>query len=243
MGTMHVYALDTCLDPGLPQRPAPAPAPAVTGCTSTRDAGALLRADRDAFCSMLRKHREQGLLQARTKWRRYRDIIRKDPEYLCMETNVSGSRPRELFADVMSELEEAFFKVCWPCWACWACCRADVATSTRPACRVARCCRGCARLEGERPVRQLTLAVTRCSQPLLSPSPDSVRQLTTAVVTVARLSSAAHARCRHRRPPQVGSSRSRFAGWPVCFSLEWVPRVWVPFVSASLGASVGVVAA
>lgn len=60
---------------------------------------------------MLRKHREQGLLQPRTKWRRYRDIIRKDPEYLCMETNIAGSRPRELFADVMIELEEAFFKV------------------------------------------------------------------------------------------------------------------------------------
>lgn len=70
-----------------------------------------MHADRDAFCSMLRKHREQGLLQPRTKWRRYRDIIRKDPEHLCMETNLTGSRPRELFADVMCELEEAFFKV------------------------------------------------------------------------------------------------------------------------------------
>eukprot|EP00892_Ulva_mutabilis_P004456 jgi/Ulvmu1/2382/UM130_0015.1 len=68
------------------------------------------RKHRDAFCSMLRKHREQGLLQPRTKWRRYRDIIRKDPEYLCMETNLAGSRPRELFSDIMTELEEAFFK-------------------------------------------------------------------------------------------------------------------------------------
>lgn len=72
---------------------------------------------------MLRKHREQGLLQPRTKWRRYRDIIRKDPEYLCMETNFAGSRPRELFSDILTELEEAFFKVrgprSWP----RSCCR------------------------------------------------------------------------------------------------------------------------
>lgn len=67
---------------------------------------------------MLRKHREQGLLQPRTKWRRYRDIIRKDPEYLCMETNISGSRPRELFADVMWELEDTFLKVCMLCVLC-----------------------------------------------------------------------------------------------------------------------------
>lgn len=120
----HACVLFICLwsDPLYLRVPGAAPAGKQTrweSCISACDASPL-RADRDAFCSMLRKHREQGLLQARTKWRRYRDIIRKDPEYLCMETNLSGSRPRELFGDVMSELEEAFFKVRRACCACFA---------------------------------------------------------------------------------------------------------------------------
>lgn len=67
-----------------------------------------MHADRDNFRALLKKHREQGVLKARTKWRKYRDIIRKEYEFLCMETNLSGSRPRELFADVLSDLNDRF---------------------------------------------------------------------------------------------------------------------------------------
>lgn len=67
-----------------------------------------MRADRDAFRVLLKKHREQGVLKARTHWRRYREVIRKEPEYLCMETNLAGSRPRELFADVVADLDDRF---------------------------------------------------------------------------------------------------------------------------------------
>ena len=64
--------------------------------------------DRDNFRALLKKHREQGVLKAKTKWRKYRDIIRKEYEFLCMETNLSGSRPRELFADVVADLNDRY---------------------------------------------------------------------------------------------------------------------------------------
>jgi hypothetical protein len=37
-------------------------------------------------------------------------VIRKEAEYLCLESNTSGSRPRELFEDEVAEMEERYAK-------------------------------------------------------------------------------------------------------------------------------------
>jgi pre-mRNA-processing factor 40 len=67
-------------------------------------------AGRDAFKELLRKHCEQGVIQARTPWPRYRESVRKEPEYLSLASNTSGSRPKELFLDVLADIEEAYSK-------------------------------------------------------------------------------------------------------------------------------------
>ena len=59
---------------------------------------------------MLRKHTEQGIIQARTPWHRYRESIRKEPEYLALVGNVSGSRPKELFLAALHDIEEVYSK-------------------------------------------------------------------------------------------------------------------------------------
>jgi hypothetical protein len=68
------------------------------------------RADRDAFKELLRKHAKQSIIQARTPWHRYRESIRKEPEFLSLASNSSGSRPKELFMDALHDIEEVFSK-------------------------------------------------------------------------------------------------------------------------------------
>ncbi|KAK9857235.1 hypothetical protein WJX84_007848 [Apatococcus fuscideae] len=64
------------------------------------------RKNRDRFKDMLRKHKDEGKLHFRSKWREYFEIIRKEECLLAVEKNTSGSRPKELFEDVLEEAEE-----------------------------------------------------------------------------------------------------------------------------------------
>jgi hypothetical protein len=68
------------------------------------------RAGRDAFKATLRKHAEQSIIQAKSRWQRYREVVRKEPEYLSLAANTTGSRPKELFLDEVQALVEAFSK-------------------------------------------------------------------------------------------------------------------------------------
>jgi hypothetical protein len=65
---------------------------------------------RDAFKALLRKHAEQSIIQAASRWQRYREVVRKEPEFLSLVANTSGSRPKELFLDEVQALSEAFSK-------------------------------------------------------------------------------------------------------------------------------------
>lgn len=81
----------------------------VPPCCSSPDL-TCTRADRDAFKELLRKHAKQSIIQARTPWHRYRESIRKEPEFLSLASNSSGSRPKELFVDALHDIEEVFSK-------------------------------------------------------------------------------------------------------------------------------------
>lgn len=61
-----------------------------------------LRADRDAFKALLGSHREQGIINAKTRWKRYRELIRKEAQYLAVENNMQGARPKVRLAALCS---------------------------------------------------------------------------------------------------------------------------------------------
>lgn len=54
--------------------------------------------------------RSEGLVHAGLRWREYLPSISSHPAYLAAERASSGSRPKELFEDVVEEVEEAYEK-------------------------------------------------------------------------------------------------------------------------------------
>jgi pre-mRNA-processing factor 40 len=64
------------------------------------------RKARDGFLSLLRELREQGKINAATKWHRFLPLIEDDERYKAM-AGQQGSTPQELFWDVIEEEERA----------------------------------------------------------------------------------------------------------------------------------------
>jgi pre-mRNA-processing factor 40 len=68
------------------------------------------RAERDArsaFCAFLWLCAGDGRLTARTQWKEFAAAVAGESAYEAVSRNVGGSRPRELFEDVVDELGDA----------------------------------------------------------------------------------------------------------------------------------------
>lgn len=68
------------------------------------------RLNRDAFRALLAKHRAEGIINAATRWREYLPVVKEEASYEAVERNTSGSRPKELFQDILEEMEAEFAK-------------------------------------------------------------------------------------------------------------------------------------
>ncbi|KAL6626892.1 hypothetical protein ACP70R_030618 [Stipagrostis hirtigluma subsp. patula] len=66
------------------------------------------RKNRDAFRKMLEEHVADGTLNAKTRWRDYCAQIKESHAYLAVASNTSGSTPKELFEDVMEEIDKQY---------------------------------------------------------------------------------------------------------------------------------------
>ena len=64
------------------------------------------RKNRDAFVAKLEEYREDGVIAPRMSWKSFYPRVRRDPTYADMCENVEGSRPRELFEDLIDDIEE-----------------------------------------------------------------------------------------------------------------------------------------
>lgn len=59
------------------------------------------RKNRDAFRVLLQRHRDEGTINVHTRWKEYQPLVEDSEEYLAVKKNASGSRPRELFEDLI----------------------------------------------------------------------------------------------------------------------------------------------
>ncbi|KAF0919608.1 hypothetical protein E2562_030724 [Oryza meyeriana var. granulata] len=66
------------------------------------------RKNRDEFRKMLEEHVAEGMLTAKTRWRDYCAQVKDSHVYMAVASNTSGSVPKELFEDVMEELEKQY---------------------------------------------------------------------------------------------------------------------------------------
>ncbi|WIA16549.1 hypothetical protein OEZ85_013221 [Tetradesmus obliquus] len=68
------------------------------------------RKNRDAFRALLLRHRDEGSITVHSRWKAYAPLIEESEEYQAVKKNAAGSRPKELFEDVILELEEEWDK-------------------------------------------------------------------------------------------------------------------------------------
>ncbi|KAL1353578.1 pre-mRNA-processing protein 40A isoform X2 [Arachis hypogaea] len=66
------------------------------------------RKNRDAFRKLLEEHVAAGILNAKTQWREYCLKVRDLPQYQAVASNTSGSTPKDLFEDVVEDLENQY---------------------------------------------------------------------------------------------------------------------------------------
>lgn len=66
------------------------------------------RKNRDAFRKLMEEHIAAGTLNAKTLWHDYCLKVKDMSEYQAVASNTSGSTPKELFEDVMEELEKQY---------------------------------------------------------------------------------------------------------------------------------------
>ncbi|CAO2203660.1 unnamed protein product [Urochloa humidicola] len=66
------------------------------------------RKNRDAFRKMLEDHAADGTLTARTRWRDYCAQIKESQAYSAVASNTYGSTPKDLFDDVIEELDKQY---------------------------------------------------------------------------------------------------------------------------------------
>ncbi|KAL6647668.1 hypothetical protein ACP70R_015105 [Stipagrostis hirtigluma subsp. patula] len=66
------------------------------------------RKNRDEFRKMLEEHVADGTLNAKTRWRDYCAEIKESHAYVVVASNTSGSTPKELFDDVLEEIDKQY---------------------------------------------------------------------------------------------------------------------------------------
>ncbi|XP_047257346.1 pre-mRNA-processing protein 40A-like isoform X3 [Capsicum annuum] len=66
------------------------------------------RKNRDEFRKLMEEHVAAGILNAKTNWRDYCINIKDFAAYLVVSSNTSGSTAKDLFTDVMDELEKQY---------------------------------------------------------------------------------------------------------------------------------------
>ncbi len=54
--------------------------------------------------------RADGILTVKSRWQEYAAQIKKEEAYVAVCKNVTGSRPREMFDDVLEEMEAQYTK-------------------------------------------------------------------------------------------------------------------------------------
>ncbi|KAJ4848786.1 hypothetical protein Tsubulata_025770 [Turnera subulata] len=68
------------------------------------------RKNRDEFRKLLEDHVAAGSLTAKTHWLDYCSKVKDLPQYHNVATNTSGSKPKDLFEDVLEDLEKQYHK-------------------------------------------------------------------------------------------------------------------------------------
>lgn len=66
------------------------------------------RKNRDEFRKLMEEHIAAGVLTAKTFWRDYCLKVKELPQYQAVASNISGSTPKDLFEDVLEELENKY---------------------------------------------------------------------------------------------------------------------------------------
>ncbi|XP_004289761.1 PREDICTED: pre-mRNA-processing protein 40A-like [Fragaria vesca subsp. vesca] len=66
------------------------------------------RKNRDEFRKVMEEHIAAGALTATTHWRDYILMVKDLPAYMAVASNSSGSTPKDLFEDVIEELEKQY---------------------------------------------------------------------------------------------------------------------------------------
>ncbi|XP_031118297.1 pre-mRNA-processing protein 40A isoform X3 [Ipomoea triloba] len=66
------------------------------------------RKNRDAFRNMMADHIAAGTVTAKTLWRDYCPMVKESVAYQAVASNTSGSTPKDLFEDVVEELENQY---------------------------------------------------------------------------------------------------------------------------------------
>ncbi|XP_071701687.1 pre-mRNA-processing protein 40A-like isoform X2 [Rutidosis leptorrhynchoides] len=66
------------------------------------------RKNRDEFRKLMDEHVASGMLTSKSQWRDYGTKVKDLPAYLAVSSNTSGAIPKELFEDVIEELEKQF---------------------------------------------------------------------------------------------------------------------------------------
>jgi pre-mRNA-processing factor 40 len=56
---------------------------------------------------LLARHRDEGTINVLSRWKGYAPLIEESEEYQAVKKNASGSRPKELFDDII--IVSAFF--------------------------------------------------------------------------------------------------------------------------------------
>ncbi|PHT61589.1 hypothetical protein T459_34563 [Capsicum annuum] len=72
-----------------------------------------LRKNRDKFRKLMEEHVAAGILNAKTNWRDYCIKIKDFAAYLAVSSNTSGSTAKDLFTDVMDDLEKQMLWMSW----------------------------------------------------------------------------------------------------------------------------------
>eukprot|EP00252_Welwitschia_mirabilis_P009981 TRINITY_DN22986_c0_g2_i2.p1 TRINITY_DN22986_c0_g2~~TRINITY_DN22986_c0_g2_i2.p1 ORF type:complete len:1096 (-),score=355.45 TRINITY_DN22986_c0_g2_i2:190-3477(-) len=66
------------------------------------------RKNRDEFRKLLAEHKDSGMLTAKTNWRDYCAKVKDHPAYVAVASNTSGSTPKDLFEDIVEDLDKQY---------------------------------------------------------------------------------------------------------------------------------------
>ncbi|KAM7280653.1 hypothetical protein ACFE04_007787 [Oxalis oulophora] len=66
------------------------------------------RKNRDEFRKLMEDHVADGILTAKTHWPDYCSKVKDLPQYVAVTSNTTGSHPKNLFEDVVEELEKQY---------------------------------------------------------------------------------------------------------------------------------------